>query len=331
MKTTTVYEYPMKSGIRPTPAFAKKGLADYSANVGLKCGHDCTYCSTGASNRCAKAFKELGLNAYELGYAILDPDKPAKIAADAARIKKPGTVQLCTTVDAWDPAAQKYDLGRRCLEALLLEPGWTVRILTKNAAVVDDFDLVKKHRGRVLVGLSLTGTAAKEKIIRAIEPNASSIRERMAALKKAHRLGFRTYGMLCPLLPGIADQYEQILELVDFVRECGAEQVFAEAVNPRGKGLPLTAEALRASGYVAEAEAVNKIRDESDWSAYTVELIRNLQRAMRKRRMIDKLRFLLYPSSLTAEAVDGVKRDDAGVVWLWPDLKPAKPATGKKK
>lgn len=70
MTTTTVHEYSVKSGIRPTPKFTEKGLAEYSANVGLRCGHDCAYCSTGASNRCARAFAELGLNAYEFGYAI---------------------------------------------------------------------------------------------------------------------------------------------------------------------------------------------------------------------------------------------------------------------
>jgi DNA repair photolyase len=306
----------MNSGIRRSPEFAKKGLADYSANIGVKCNHGCTYCSTAATNRCNKAFKELGVHPFKAGYTILDPDKPAKIAVDAARIKNRGVVQICTTVDAWEPAAQKYHLGRRSLEAVLAEPGWTVRILTKNAAVVNDFDLVEKYRDRVLVGLSLTGTEAKEEIVKAIEPNASTLTERMAALEKAHRMGLRTYGALCPLLPGIADEYDQILELVDFVRHCGAEQVFAEGVNPRGCGLILTAEALRAAGCTAEAEAVDKIRHRPQWSAYTVGLIRNLQRAMRKHRMINKLRFLVYPASLRDQALAEIKKDEQGVVWL---------------
>ena len=112
-----------------------------------------------------------------------------------------GLVQICTTVDAWSPEAQELHLGRRCLEAILAEPGWTVRILTKNAAVVEDFDLIKKHRDRVLVGLSLTGTPDKEAVLSVVEPHAFPISERMAALKKAHKLGLRTYGMLCPCCP----------------------------------------------------------------------------------------------------------------------------------
>ena len=156
MKTTTTttknFHHPLKSGIRDTPEFAKKGLAQYSVNVGLKCGHDCTYCSSGALLRCHKAFKTLGQDPFGMGYSIIDPDMPDKVAADAARIKKRGMIQLCTTVDAWAPAAQEHDLGRRCVEAILAQPGWTVRILTKNAAGIG------QDRGR---GCSLTGDWAE--------------------------------------------------------------------------------------------------------------------------------------------------------------------------
>ncbi len=257
---TRVHHLDLGGGIRRTPEFEKKGLATHAVNVGLKCGHDCTYCSTGACVRCYKAFQETGESAYEFGYAIIDPKIHDKVADDARRIRKRGMVQLCTTVDAYDPAAQEHDLGRKCLEEILPHKGWDVRILTKNAAVTADFDLVQKYRVRIRIGLSLTGTKAKQDVIKAIEPNASTISKRMAAMKKAHRMGLRTYGMLCPLLPGISDSYEDILELVGFAKECGAEEVFAEGVNPRGKGLPLTAEALRDHGFDAEAVAVDRIR-----------------------------------------------------------------------
>ena len=91
-----------------------------------------------------------------------------------------------------------------------------------------------------------------------IEPYASPISERMAALKKAHKLGLRTYGMLCPLLPGIADAPEQIDELVRFVAECGAEEVFS-----RGGQCPWQqpdtdrAGASGQGGFLAEAEAIS--------------------------------------------------------------------------
>ena len=304
------------SGIRSSKEFAKKGLAQYAVNVGLRCGHDCTYCSSRATLRRHAVFKELGQNAFGTGYSIVDPDIADKVAEDARRMAKRGMVQVCTTVDAWAPEAKALDLGRRCLEALLAQPDWTVRILTKNAAVAEDYDLIRKHKDRVLVGLSLTGTADKEEVLSVIEPNASRISERMSALEKAHKIGLRTYGMLCPLLPGIADAPEQIDELVRFVKGCGAEEVFCEPVNARGNSLTLTEEVLRAKGFVSEFAAIAKIRKRKYWSPYTLGLIRNTQASMRKHLTISNLRFLLYPGRLTEQDKAQIHEDAAGVIWL---------------
>jgi DNA repair photolyase len=120
------YDCSLLNGIRPSPEFHKKGLAQYAVNVGLRCGHDCTYCSTRAMLRCHPAFKEHGRRASATDFSIIDPEMPEKVARDAKRIRRRGLVQLCTTVDAWAPEAQQLNLGRRCLEAILAEPGWTV-------------------------------------------------------------------------------------------------------------------------------------------------------------------------------------------------------------
>ncbi|MCX5645303.1 MAG: DNA photolyase [Phycisphaerae bacterium] len=246
----------------------------------------------------------------------MDPHAPDRMRRDAQRLRNRGLVQLCTIVDAWAPEAQALGLGRRCLEAILPEPGWTVRVLTKNAAVTKDFDIMEKYKDRVLVGLSITGTPAQGEALKVIEPYASPIRERMAALREAHARGLRTYGMLCPILPAIADGPEQIDELVRFACECGAEEIFAEAVNPRGRGLILTQQALLEHGYVHQGEAIGAIRNKRCWSKYVVGLIKHLQSSMRRFSDINKLRFLLYSSGLTPEDLAQVREDDAGVIWL---------------
>ena len=69
--------------------------------------------------------------------------------------------------------------------------------------------------------------------------------------------------------------------------------------------------------YEAEAKAVAAIRKREAWSAYVVALIRNVQRSVRQHSDISKLRFLLYPSRLLPEHVEAIKKDDAGVIWLW--------------
>ena len=42
---TRIHHINLRSGIHRTREFEKKGLATHLANVGLKCNHDCTYCS----------------------------------------------------------------------------------------------------------------------------------------------------------------------------------------------------------------------------------------------------------------------------------------------
>jgi len=99
-----------------------------------------------------------------------DPSTPERVARDAERIQKRGLVQLCTLTDAWAPEAQEYQLGRRCLEAILSQPGWTVRILTKNEGIRDDFDLIERYRDRVLVGLSITAPLYQGAAIKVLDP-----------------------------------------------------------------------------------------------------------------------------------------------------------------
>jgi len=126
-----VYHTRLKAGITRTKEFERKRLAAFAVNVGTKCGHDCAYCSSGALLRMHASFQQAGRSPFERDFAIVDPDTPGRVARDARRLRHRGMVQLCTTVDAWSPEAQQHDLGRRCLLAILAEPGWTVRILTK--------------------------------------------------------------------------------------------------------------------------------------------------------------------------------------------------------
>jgi DNA repair photolyase len=311
-----VHEYGRKQGITRTEEFEKKGLATHAVNVGFRCGHSCTYCSTASVYRQQPVFKEVGEHPFELGYAIVDPNIAERVAYDAKHMQKRGLVQLCTTVDAWSPEAQAHDLGRRCLEAILQEPGWTVRILTKNAAVTRDFDIVEQHRDRVLVGLSLTGTPDMSGPVSALEPHASSIEERVAALEEAHRRGLRTFGMFCPLFPGISDSKTHVDWLVQFGKRIGVEEIFVESLNGRAKALPHSINALREAGYPDLAVRMDAIRREKCWSNYTRELISTAQASIREHSDISKFRFLLYPGDLTENDAQQIRQSDDGVVWL---------------
>ena len=108
----------------------------------------------------------------------------------------------------------------------------------------------------------------------------------------------------------------QIDELVQFVKDCGAEEVFSEAINARGNSLTLTEQVIREAGFLAEADSISAIRKRTVWSQYVVALFQNIQQSMRKHMTTEKLRFLLYPDALAEKDRRSIKKDDAGVVWL---------------
>ena len=311
-----IFEHAMKAGITRTPEFERKTLATHAVNTGIICGHQCAYCSSRSLIRTHPVFREIGESPFGTGYCVCDPTVPDRVARDARRLRTRGMIQFCSFSDAWAPECQKHQLGRRCLQAILAEPDWTVRILTKNAAVRDDFDVIREHRGRVLVGLSITGTPDREDAVTVLEPNASSITERMLTMVEASARGLRTYAMLCPLMPGIADSPEQIDFLVKFAAEIGTEEIFVEPVNPRGPGLKRCQELLDVTGFTTEAAAMDHIRHRSAWSDYVTRLIYNVQISVRRHSDISKLRFLLYPTHLTSTNRNRILQDDAGVIWL---------------
>jgi len=133
-----------------------------------------------------------------------------------------------------------------------------------------------------------------------------------------HR-GYRVYAMFYPILPRIADAPEQIDELIRLAAEWQAEEIFVEAVNPRGRGLILAQQALKSAGFHCEAAHIESVRTTESWSWYVVQLIKNIQHSVRKLYDISKLRFLLYPSRLQKHDVTRIKDDDAGVIWLGKD------------
>jgi DNA repair photolyase len=283
----------------------------------LACGHQCTYCSTAAINFRHQAFGELGLHPFERGYAIVDPNTVERVKSSRPRLTEDDVVQVCTTTDAWAPESCKLGLGREIVKYLLEETPAQVRILTKSAEVRQDFDVMKGHEERVIVGLSTGIPPTREDVAQVVEPNASPVTERLATIREANERGLRTYGMICPSLPGVADSVEALNGLFAELKGCAVEDIWLESVNGRGRGLIHTAEALREAGLDGEADAVDAVRSSAAWSSYTRRLIENAEAAAKAVGVADRLHILLYPSKLSPADRRAVYKTSKSVIWLW--------------
>lgn len=75
-----IHNIKLKTGISRTSEFEKKKLSSFAVNCGLKCGHGCLYCSTGAMLRMHDGFKECGEDPFGNDYAIVDSTTPERVA-----------------------------------------------------------------------------------------------------------------------------------------------------------------------------------------------------------------------------------------------------------
>ena len=186
-----IKEFQRSVGVTKSEEFNKKQLATHAINGGLICGHGCAYCSTPSLLRTNSLFRNMGISSFQYfkqGNSIVDPWTAIRVGRQISKLCPEDMVMISTITDCWSPEAQKYNLGRKILEQILVNSKCKVRILTKNAAVQNDFDIIKQFGDRIRIGLSITSPTSKENIIKLLEPNASLISERMDALKKAHSL-----------------------------------------------------------------------------------------------------------------------------------------------
>jgi len=67
-----------------------------------------------------------------------------------------GSVWLSSVCDPYQQPEAKYQLTRRAIQQLAEYPKFTISILTKNALILRDLDLLKPIRDRVDVGFTIT-------------------------------------------------------------------------------------------------------------------------------------------------------------------------------
>lgn len=194
---------------------------DYTLNPFVGCTHGCVWCYakfmrryTGHDGEVWGFFVDVKINAPEV------------LIKDIRRLKGRPTIFLSSVCDPYQPAEAKYKITRRCLE-ILAPLGLPTSILTQSALVTRDIDLFKKFKD-LDVGLSFI--TMDPRATRLFQPLAASPRQRVAALKKLHDAGIKTYIHVGPILPYFTD-FEAILATTHHYLDAA----MAETLNTRGE------------------------------------------------------------------------------------------------
>ena len=187
--------------------------ADLACNLYAGCDHGCTYCYAPAATRRSRET----FNAPTPRAGILD--KLLRDAEELAKQKEQRSILFCFTCDPYQGIDERYKLTREALK-ILLPRGLNVTILTKGGARSErDFDLLAQYPDQATYSATLVFTDEEQRL-RYETGTAALTAERIAALKRAHGLGIRTWVSLEPVFDPVQslDLIRQTYEFVDLYK-----------------------------------------------------------------------------------------------------------------
>ncbi len=163
---------------------------DYCINPYIGCGHGCRYCYASFMKRFTGHLEPWG------EFIDVKVNAPYLLRKQLKRARH-GVVALSTVTDPYQPVERKYQLTRKCLEALL-DARFSVNLLTRSPLCLRDMDLFKQF-DHIEVGLSIT--THDDRIRKIFEPSSPSILSRVRALRDLRQEKIGTYAFIGPMLP----------------------------------------------------------------------------------------------------------------------------------
>ncbi|MFN0053313.1 MAG: PA0069 family radical SAM protein [Planctomycetales bacterium] len=191
----------------------------FSLNPYRGCEHGCAYCYARPTH------EYLGLNAgidFESRLFVKE-QAPALFRKFLASDRwQPQRIMLSGVTDCYQPIEREYRLTRGCLE-VALEARQPISLITKNALIVRDLDLLEQLASRRHVQVAISLTTLDEQLARTMEPRTSRPVARLRAIGALRSVGVPVRGMLAPIIPGLNDH--ELPALLAAVAEAGATSV----------------------------------------------------------------------------------------------------------
>ena len=189
----------------------------YSVNPYRGCSHGCKYCYARPTH------ESFGLN------AALDFETRIFIKEDAPELFReflahkgwvPEPIAMSAITDCYQPAERDYQLARACLEvaADFRQP---MSILTKNALILGDRDLLRELASANLVHVSFSIATLDSDLARSMEPHTSPPAERLRAIRSLTDDGIPVRVLIAPIIPGLNES--EIPALLAAAKVAGAQ------------------------------------------------------------------------------------------------------------
>ncbi len=190
---------------------------DRSLNPYRGCEHGCAYCYARPTH------EYLGFSAgldFE-SKIVAKPDAPDLLRDELLRPGYvPAPLAMSGVTDCYQPIEKRLEITRSCLQ-VLAEMRHPVTIITKNALVLRDLDLLQELARFDAVRVAISVTSLKRELSAILEPRASIPRARLAAVSDLAAAGIPVGIMVAPVIPMLNE--EEIPAIVTAAAQAGAE------------------------------------------------------------------------------------------------------------
>ena len=173
----------------------------YSLNPYRGCEHGCIYCYARPTH------EYLGFSAgldFETKIMV-KPDAPKLLEGKFRQgTWRPEAIMLSGDTDCYQPIERRLQITRQCLEVFLRYRN-PVTVITKNALIQRDADLLKELASLNLVLVVISITSLDHDLIRKMEPRSSTPVKRLETIESLAAQGIPVGVNACPIIPGLND------------------------------------------------------------------------------------------------------------------------------
>jgi DNA repair photolyase len=187
-----------------------------SLNPYQGCEHGCSYCYA----RPTHEYWSLNAGVDFERKILYKPDAPTLLEKHfQKRNYVPNPISFSGNTDCYQPAERIFKLTRQLLE-VCLKYKHPLTIITKNALLLRDLDILLELRKDNLVAVALSITTLNEETRRVLEPRTSSAVNKLKAMKILSENGIPVFGMIAPIIPAINSH--EIFDLAEQFHQNGA-------------------------------------------------------------------------------------------------------------
>lgn len=200
----------------------------YSLNPYQGCEHGCVYCYARNSH------EYWGMSAgMDFESKIIVKKRAPELLRELFSSKKwqPTPISLSGNTDCYQPIERKLEITRKLLE-VCLEYKNPVGIITKNALILRDLDLLQDLAKLNLVSVYTSITSMDEDLRRKLEPRTSKYEDRIKIIETLSKHNIYTGIMNAPIIPGLNDTH--IFEVLRRASMAGAKSAGYTIVRLNG-------------------------------------------------------------------------------------------------